>query len=74
MDENPTETAVDALEGLIGQLIEEAHDAAVARAPSSVDARAERLRMLNVLGADLSLLAEAAVVLLRRRTNDGPQR
>ncbi len=69
MDEDLIETAVDALEGLIGQLVEEAHDDAVARAPESVEARTKRLDVLRVLGADLTVLAEAAIILLRRRRN-----
>ena len=69
MDEDLIETAVEALEGLIGQLVEEAHDDAVARAPESIEARTERLAVLSVLGTDLTVLADAAAILLRRRRN-----
>ena len=67
MDEDLIETAVDALEGLIGQLVEEAHDNAIAGPPDSMRDRAERLEGLSELGSDLALVAIAAAALLRRR-------
>ena len=66
MDEDLIETAVDALEGLIGQLVEGAHDDAVSRAPESIDARLERVQDLRSTAAELATLTDAAAVLLRR--------
>ncbi len=74
MDEDLIETAVDALEGLIGQLIEDAHDDAVARAPDSLEARMERLNRLKLRGNDVTALADAAARLLRGLSHDGEGR
>ena len=66
MDEDLIETAVDALEGLIGQLIEETHDQAIDQAPADPAGRLQRLQELQRVGTDLAILADAAGILVRR--------
>ena len=65
-DEKLIAQGLEALEGVIGLVLEEALDRAVAQPP---DLPAERLRWLADLrqaGADVAKLAEAAVAVLRR--------
>jgi hypothetical protein len=64
-DADLTATALDALEGALGLVVEDAHDLAVARAPDRRSERLKRVRVLRQVGADLVVLADACEVLLR---------
>lgn len=70
-DADLTATALDALEGVIGLMVEDAHDEAVSRSPDRPEERLERIRVLRQLGADLVALADALEVLLRRSGQSG---
>ncbi|HEX2552750.1 MAG TPA: hypothetical protein VHL98_03555 [Microvirga sp.] len=57
---------LEALEGLISLILEEALDRAVSRPPDDADERLLHLAELSQAGADLVVLAEAAALVLRR--------
>lgn len=57
---------LEALEGLIGLLLEEALDEAISRPPDRQAERLQRLIDLEQAGADVVLLAASAAAVLRR--------
>jgi hypothetical protein len=64
-DEELILTGLAALEGLIGVLIEDAHDEAIRRAPDDPKERLARVRTRQEVGADVVALTRACEVLLR---------
>jgi hypothetical protein len=62
---------LEALEGLIGLVLEQALDSAVYRPPDDADERLRHLSELRQAGADVVVLAEAAVALHRRWPDTG---
>lgn len=71
-DERLIARGLEALEGLIGLVLEEALDQAVSRPPDSLDGRLQWLAGLGQAGADVAALAEAAAAVLRRWPDPGP--
>lgn len=65
-DEGLVAGGVEALEGLIGLVLEEALDEAVRRPPDGAGERLQRLAGLRRAGAEVVLLAEAAAAVLGR--------
>ncbi len=65
-DEVLIRRGLEALEGLIGLVLEEALDQAITRPPDDQEERLQRLASLRQVGADVVTLAEAAASVLRR--------
>ena len=65
-DEKLITEGLDALDGLIGLVLEEALDQALARPPADAIGRLRRLADLRQAGADVVVLAEATRSMLRR--------
>ena len=65
-DEKLIAQGLEALEGLIGLVLEDALDQAVTRPPEDSTERLRWLADLKQAGADVAKLAEAAAAVLRR--------
>jgi hypothetical protein len=65
-DEKLLAQGLDALEGLIGLVLEEALDQAVTFSPAGLQQRLRHLADLRQAGTDVVTLADAAATLLRR--------
>ncbi len=64
-DEELIRAGLEALESLIGMLIEDAHDGAIGMAPDDPAKHLDHIRMLQQVGTDVVALAGACEVLLR---------
>jgi hypothetical protein len=65
-DQEMMAAVVEALETALIVIIEDAHELAVASAPEAAEPHRERIAVLQQVGTDIALLAEACAVLLRR--------
>jgi hypothetical protein len=66
VDREVAEAGIAALIVAAGELMEEAHEAAVSRMPAEPDLRIRLVSELGQTGRDIAALAEAAEVLIRR--------
>jgi hypothetical protein len=67
-DEELIRAGLDALQGVMGVLIEDAHDLAVSRAPEEAGERLARVGALSRLEPTVVALTRACEVLLRRNS------
>ena len=65
MPDDELAAALEALEAVLIELIEHAHEVAVARPPEAAEARRERIGALRQVGVDITSLADACAVLAR---------
>ena len=65
-DERLIRQGLDALEGLVGLVLEEALEQALGRPPDDATERLHQLHHLRQAGTDVVTLADAAAALLRR--------
>lgn len=68
-DKELIRAGLEALEGLIGVLIEDAHDGAISMAPDDPAEHLDRIRALQQVGTDVVALTRACEVLLRWRSH-----
>ena len=66
MPDEETAAALEAIEAALIEIVEEAHELAVASAPEAIEARRKRAESLRQAGTDIAILAETCAVLLRR--------